>query len=153
MLASYKQDNTLYYALGGLFAGIVTDVVFLRKWIKMAFDLPVWILAGIYLFYSICIYGFFMGFPVFNLLMGIIAGYYYGKRIVYRSIPHTVRSDIIKQVALFSGLIMLFFCSVTGTIAVIDDYTGPDLQSMLGLKFEITKAMILGAALIGTIIL
>jgi len=49
-------------------------------------DLPIWILLLIYLFYNIGMFGLFMGFPVFNLTMGIIAQYFLTKTIMIKTI-------------------------------------------------------------------
>jgi len=59
-------------------------------------DLPVWILTGFYIFYNVLIYGFFMGFPVSNLAMGVVAGYYFGIKIKSKNISQT-QSEIIKK--------------------------------------------------------
>jgi hypothetical protein len=80
-----NESRVLLYVISGFLLGFIMDVGFLKKWIDKRYELPVWFIAGIYLFYNICIYGMFMGFPVFNVAMGIMAGYYYGNRIYYNN--------------------------------------------------------------------
>jgi len=81
--------------------------------------------------------------------MGGIAGLYFGKKIIYNDITLIERPPIIKQVAAFTGIIMSVICLASGLIAFIDQYTGKDLQGMLGLQFEVSKAMIVAIILVG----
>jgi hypothetical protein len=141
------------YLVTALFSGLIIDLKFLKGWIDKRYELPVWFIMGIYVFYNICIYGFFMGFPVFNLFLGVIAGYYYGKRIFYKKIPLEKQSGLINKISLFTGTIMMLVCISSGYIALAGNGAGSDLQGMFGLDFEITKTMIWGIVLIGGILL
>lgn len=149
----FQNSNVFYFVFAGLLTGLFIDLIYLKRLIKNGFDLPNWVLIGLYLFYSICIYGLFMGFPVFNLIMGMIAGYYFGKRILYKNISLIESKPIIRQVSFFTSLIMLLICISSGFIANIDNGVGKDLQLMFRLQFEITKAMIWEIILIGGLVL
>jgi hypothetical protein len=81
--------------------------------------------------------------------MGVIAGLYFGKKIIYNEIPLIERPPIIKRVAAITGIIMFVICLASGLIAFIDQYTGKDFQGMLGLQFEVSKTMIIAIILIG----
>jgi hypothetical protein len=146
---SYSKDenNVLYFVFAGLLFGLFIDILILKKLINNGFNLSVWILICIYLFYNVCMFGLFMGFPVFNLIMGVIAGLYFGKKIMYNGILLIERPPIIKRVVAFTGIIMFVICLASGLIAFIDQYTGKDLQGMLGLQFEVSKAMIMAKLL------
>lgn len=152
----FQTIDPLYFVAAGLTAGILTDVLFLKRLIKMTFDLSGWIMIVFYLFYNICIYGFFMGFPVFNLVMGIIAGYYYGIRINRNGYSLCMIEFLKKRVPFYTGLVMLLICISTALIALSEKTIGIELQGMLGLRFEVTDNMIYmiiisgGAALITT---
>lgn len=145
----FGNENVIYFVVVGLLIGLFIDIIILKKLINNGFNTSIWILICIYLFYNIGMYGLFMGFPVFNLIMGVIAGYYFGKKIIYNSIPLIERAAIIKRVASFTGCIMLLICIASGLIAMIDKYTGKDLQMIFGLQFEVSKTMIMGIILIG----
>ena len=54
-------------ALAGLLIGIIVDVICLKKWVNRAYSLDLKVWMAVYLFYAICMYGFFMGVPVFHL--------------------------------------------------------------------------------------
>lgn len=144
-----SENRVIIYITAGLLFGLIIDLKFLKGWIKHRFDLPLWYIAGIHIFYNICVYGFFMGFPVFNLLLGLIAGYYFGNRIIYNKIQPEKRSKQINKVSLFTGLIMTLICVSSAIIGLTDKTIGGNIQGMLGLDFEITKAMILTLIFVG----
>ncbi|MBN1996961.1 hypothetical protein JW935_05370 [candidate division KSB1 bacterium] len=117
--------------------------------IQNAFDLPQRILVFIYIFYNICIYGFFMGFPVFNMVTGIVAGCYCGKKVVYEKVEANQIMHIGKKISSFTAFIVLLFCILSGIIAIIDGSIGGELEHMLGLGFKVTEGMVLSLILIG----
>lgn len=43
---SFQVSNVLFFVLAGLISGILTDIVFLKKLINNALDLPFWIFHG-----------------------------------------------------------------------------------------------------------
>lgn len=146
---TYKNPLTVYFALTGLVTGLLIDLFFLKRWISKAYDLPKWLLVGIFLFYSVGLYGFFMGFPVFNLFMGFIAGYYYGNRMHRDKISPSQSQSLIRQVSFFTALVMTFFCISTAFLALRESSINSEVQHMLGLPFEVTDPMIWGIVLFG----
>jgi hypothetical protein len=144
-----SENRVIIYLTAGLLFGLIIDLKFLKGWIKHRFDLPLWFIAWIYIFYNICVYGFFMGFPVFNVLLGLIAGYYFGNRIISNKIQPEMRSKQINQVSLFTGMIMTLICVSSAVIGLTDKTIGDNIQGMLGLDFEITKTMILTLIFVG----
>ena len=60
-----------------------------------------------------------------------------------------MQPQIINQVSLFAGSIMVLFCTSTGIIALSDEYTGNAVKGILGLGFEVTKSMILIIVIVG----
>jgi len=127
--------------------------MFLKRWINKRYVLPIWFVIGIYILYNIGLFGVFMGFPVFNVLLGLLAGYYFGNRICSNKIQQDKHSKLINQVSLFTGLIMIFICISSGFIALVGSGVGYDIQGMLGLGFEVTKPMIWSITLIGGFVL
>jgi hypothetical protein len=147
------EDRVLVYFFAGLLPGLIVNLKFLKGWIDRRYNLPLWFVAGIYIFCNICLYGLFMGFPVFNLALGLVAGYYFGKRIQVKNIHPDKRSKLINHVSFFTGFIMTLICFSSGFIALRGIGVGKDLQSMLGLGFEVTKPMIWIVTLIGGLLL
>ena len=143
------ENRVLIYLSFGVFLGLVIDLKFLKNWVKKRYELSHWFIISIYLIYNIGMYGFFMGFPVFNVLLGLVAGYYFGKKICSRNIKSEIHQKIINKVSLFTALIMALICILTGLIAFTDKGIGENVQGMLGLKFEVTQVMILTLIFVG----
>jgi hypothetical protein len=152
-LLDKSESRVLIYLSIGLSAGLIIDYKFLKSWIDKRYELPVWFILGIYSFYNICMYGMFMGFPVFNVFFSFLAGFYFGERILYKKIPAEKHYRLINQVSLVAGLIIFLICISSGFIALAGKGVGYDIQSMLGLRFVVTKSMILAITLIGGITL
>jgi uncharacterized protein YneF (UPF0154 family) len=90
-----------------------------------------------------------MGFPVFNLVAGLFAGYYSGNRICSEKIRPERRSKLINQVSLFTGLIMILICITSGVIGMTDKTIGENIRGMLGIDFEVSRTLILIIILTG----
>jgi hypothetical protein len=146
----FFQDIPVYiFIIPGLIAGAIIDILFFKRFVNNTFELPTWTLVIFYLFYNICIYGMFMGFPVINLVMGIVAGYYCGIKINRGYYPEDQIEKTKKRVALFTGSIMVLICIASALIALTEKSIGQELQGMLGLKFQVTKNMVIALILIG----
>lgn len=148
-----NETVVLFYVLTGLLIGLLIDLRYLKGWIIRRYELPIWFVVALYLFYNIGMYGMFMGFPVFNLFWGIIAGYYYGFRINLLNLSQTQQYKITNRVAIFTAFIMTVICISSACIALAGNGVGLDLQMMFRLNFEVTKQMIVSISLIGGIIL
>lgn len=146
---SFQYLNVAYVGFSGLITGLLVFALFIKKLIINAFNLPAWILIGFYMFYNICVYGVFMGFPVFNLGMGYIAGYYIGIKINNKNFSLSQIENLKKRVPLFTSLIMLLICISTGLMALFEKTIGLELQGMLGLGFQVTRGMVISVILIG----
>jgi len=149
----FQLVKPLYFVLSGLFTGLLVDLLILKKLVRRRFELPVWFLILTYLFCNLVMFGMFMGFPVFNLFLGIIAGYYFGKRVRYNNISFTASKPVIRLVASFTASVILVICIASGYIATVGEGVGSDLQHMFRLNFLITKAMIWEIIWIGGITL
>ena len=149
-----KDENiVLIYLSIGLLLGLIIDKKYLRNWINKRYELTIWFIIFIYIVYNIGMYGFFMGFPVFNILLGFIAGYYFGKRVCFKNVKSGKHSRIINQVSLFTGLIITLICISSGFLALSYNGAGEDIKGLFGLGFEVTKSMVIGLILIGGLLL
>ena len=151
--ADKTESRVLMYVIPGFIGGILIDILYLKGWINKKYELPLWFVIGIYIFYNICVYGLFMGFPVFNLFSGIIAGYYFGIRIYYKHRSADQQKKSINHVSIFTGFIMLLICISSGYIALAGIGVGRDLEAMLGLGFQVTRPMIWSVTVIGGLLL
>ncbi len=146
---SKNESIVLYYLAFGLLIGMVTNRATQQGLIDRAYDLPDLILAFFYVFYNVGIYGMFMGFPVFNLITGVAAGYYFGKRIVYKNVPEDQQRAIIRKVSRFTTWGMVVICVLTALMALNEETIGLEVQGMLRLETEVTQGMIYAIILVG----
>ena len=72
------EGQILYFALGGVLAGVMLDIIFLRRWTRSAMSASIIWPVAVFLFYAICVFGFFMAVPVFQFSarasLGILHG-------------------------------------------------------------------------------
>jgi len=148
-LIDKSESRPLIYLAIGLLTGILIDLIFLKNWINRRFNLPIWIIVMIYLVYNVFVYGFFMGLPVFNTFLGLLAGYYFGNRICFNKIEPERHPKLLNQVSLFTGAIMTLVCISSGFLAIYDNGAAGMIQNVLGLTFEVTRSMLWGIVLIG----
>ena len=144
-----SEDRPVIYLIVGILLGLIIDYKFLKGWIGNRFDLSIGFMATIYVIYNILVFGFFMGFPVFNVFLGFFAGYYFSNRICFKNVELKKHSKIINQVSLFSGLIMTLICISSGFLALINNEAAGMIKEVLGLGFEVTRSMIWGIVFFG----
>jgi hypothetical protein len=151
---SFLPDRLiLLSALAGLLVGIIVDCIFLKKWVNQAYicDLKFWM--AIYLFYSICVFGFFMGVPVFQLVLAFPAGLYIGSRLAHcGAVPGEV-INIKRRTCIFTTAVLSVLCAASAVLALTDPYTSANLQGMLGLHFEVTRPMLVALVAFGGTVL
>ena len=154
--SQYFSNNwVLVAALGGLALGLIGDGLILKKWVAGAFEMDLKIWMGVFFFYSICVFGFFMGVPVVNVALAIPAGLIIGRKLA----RHPISSEAEKRLTLgtnfFTTGVMAFICASSAYLALRDPTTAANLEGMLRLPFEVTQGMIVtliivgGAALLG----
>lgn len=136
-------------AFAGLAAGIVLDLLFLRRWMARAQAAPLWTWAAVYLVYSVGAFGFFMGVPVGIPLLALPAGILYGGRLAGRATPPDHVRREARRAASFTTAVLAIACSASAALALRDPYTAGNLEGMLRLPFHVTPMMILSLILIG----
>lgn len=132
----------IFLITAGIAAGIILNALVLRRFIFGLFKLPHAALFAIEIFYSVIIYGFFMGFPVFNSLVCIAGSYIViRKSIVNNDSADTIRSNF-KKASFFSFFLLLLLCVCTAILALGESSIRSQVQSMLGLPFNVEMWMI-----------
>jgi len=143
------ESRIFQCALAGLLLGIVVDVLFLRGWVRRAYSMNTWVWQAVYLFYSVGMFGFFMGVPVFNVMMALPAGVFVGRWLAHNGADSTHMQKVARQAAVFTASTLGLVCIASGAIALVNRSTASDLQRMLGLQFHVTPVMIIGIILGG----
>jgi hypothetical protein len=138
-----------FVALSGLLLGILIDFFYLKRWVEAAgrFNPKLW--AAIYLFYSVGIFGFFMGVPVFNAALSVPAGFVVGARLTSRGADGAQVRRAAGRTALFTTAVLALVCAASALIALLSPSTPSDLKGLLGLSFEVTQGMVVGLILAG----
>jgi len=140
-----------FAAMGGLLAGILADIFLLKKLLERRLGLLLWV--AVFLFYSIGIFGFFMGVPVFNVALAIPAGVVIGSRLAAENADRQHVHQAAQRTAWFTSGVLALICAASAFIALVSSSTASDLQGMLGLGFEVTQAMLVALILVGGITL
>ncbi len=133
----------------GFLAGVLVDVVYLRRWVNSAHSISLKLWIAVYLFYSVGVFGFFMGVPVFNLLLGVPAGFVAGSRLVHQQASYEDVRRLRRQACAFTTCVLALACALSAALALMDPYTSSNLKGMFGLPFEVTSAMIVGIIVVG----
>ena len=140
-------------ALTGILLGLLVDAFLLNRWVREAHRLDIRLWMVIYLFYTVCVFGFFMGVPVFNALLTLPAGFVIGGRLVEENADMPRVRKEAGRTALFTTAVMGLVCAASAFMALVSSSTPYDLQAMLGLGFEVTQGMVIGLIVIGGLIL
>ena len=142
-LAITSEENVKFFAVGGLMLGLLIDILFLRRWVRKAYSLPVGWFVVFYLFYSVCMFGFFMGMPLLNVLMGLVGGYYVGLCLRYANKGKTEVEQAAKRTALFAAGVMAVVCLASWMIAYLEPTIAANVQGMLKMEQALSRERIL----------
>ena len=151
-LFTRDEKIIIIVSLSGLCLGILIDFLIYYFFKPDIFNLSKPILIIIYLFYNTWLFGFFMGVPVFHLALGIIAGYYWMKSLIYKNETKDYKSEI-KRTCRFTSIVIGVVCMFSAAIALMSSSTPADLKGMLRLPFEISQTLLLCIIIVGGLIL
>jgi hypothetical protein len=134
-------------ALGGVLGGILADVLLLKRLLDHRPGWPFWV--SVLLFYSIGIFGMFMGVPVVNAALAIPAGFVVGSRLADENADQGQVQQASRRTAWFTTGVLALICVSSAILALASPSTPSDLHGMLRLNFEVTQAMVVGLILVG----
>ncbi len=138
-----------WMAGAGFLAGLTLDATILRSRLGSLYTIPWLALVCVAVFYSILIYGFFMAFPVPNLIVGILGGFVVGRRHGGDRIRTLSAERDARIAAIVSAGILFVLCCVTAWLALTEPTITSQVQHMLGLPFEPTIGLLRVVTLIG----
>lgn len=124
-------------AFAGLGAGIVLDILYLKRWVAAFYTASVRLIVPMYLLWSAMAVAFFMGLPLGNLVLGTLAGLYAGRRSLHTgSNPEAVIRRTSTFTALVTGLealpIGILVLGEKGVIEFLETSTGLSPSSISG---------------------
>lgn len=141
-----SENQVAFSAITGLLIGICL-VFFTRKILLSRFySIRYRLLIPIYLFCSAISFGIMMGFPLGNIILGGIAGFYVGRRIKYAKLNPLI---IFNKTCLFTAFISGFWALLISILAVGDG----EVLLFLASNFRLTENIIIGPIGITLIIL
>jgi len=132
---------------------IILNLILLKNLIKNFYNINKLLLMLIHLFYSVCIFGFFMGVPIFNIIPGILSGIYIGRKSNINNYNIETFENNLRKYNLFSSIVLTFICFCSTYIAVTDKYTASNLEGMFKLNFHITNSILWIIIILGAILL
>jgi hypothetical protein len=140
-------------AFAGPVLGVLLDATLLRRWVDSLYDLSIPALFGVSLFYSVGIYGIFMGMPVANLLVGLVGGFAVGRRAALRGEAADEAYGERRTACVGASALMGALCCATAWLGLSDPYTAGDLRGMLGLGFTPSSDLLRLLAVVGGVTL
>lgn len=129
----------------GFVLGVIADVTLLRHRLDSLYRLPVAAQAAIATFYTVMIYGFFMGLPVPVLLVSIGWGY----AVVTALAAGDADPRRARWAARGSAALMLVACLATAWLAFREPWIAGEVRGMLGLSFTPSLVSLVIASVLG----
>jgi hypothetical protein len=136
-------------ALGGLLLGIVLDAFFLRRWTAHAYEMRLLPLMFLYVFVSVVTYAVFMGTVVLNLIPGIVAGAYMGRRLFHAGVAGEQARTAVRRTGSFAAFVIACAAGFSAYLVLRHPFAGSDLERMFLLKFTVTRFMIIALVAAG----
>ena len=116
------------WTLLGMLPGVLIDVLFLKRWVKNAYQINAKIIGGLYIFYSVCALGFFMGIPLGCVFLGVLAGFYAGRRFSLTGNNQINSKSYFRRVAIFSSAVMVLMCALITLWAIAGNMIGYEVE-------------------------
>ena len=99
------------------------------------------------------VFGFFMGVPVFNLLLGPVWAYFMGMRLRTTNADKPAVAKSAHQSAIFTSGVLALACLASIVIAFLDPSLEINIQGMFGLAKPPDRSLILGLSTVGGVML
>jgi Co/Zn/Cd efflux system component len=133
----------------GAAAGVFINILLLKKLAAHPYSQKPWVSVLMLVLYSVGIFGFFMGVPVFNILAGALAAVYVGRQAKILGWDPVHFSSQLKRAQRLLFLVLLFLCAASAYLALSDTHTAANLEGMFSLGFSLTPTMLAAIILAG----
>lgn len=122
------ENAVAVIALSGAAVGVVVDFLFLKRWVKKAYEINSKVLAAIYIFYSIGVFGFCMGIPILNFPVCMMAGIYTARKMYHIKAGREECDRNIKRTSMFTALVMVLICCLLTLWAIAGNMIGYEVE-------------------------
>jgi hypothetical protein len=119
-------------ALTGLGFGVVLDMVYLKRWIKVFYTTNVLILAAVYLSLCVVAVAFCMGLPAGTFLLGTGTGVYIGRRQYHSQADIASCTATLRKTSIFAAMVTTTAAFPIGLLALDDQGVLGFLETLLG---------------------
>ncbi len=136
-------------SISGFALGILADIFLLKKLVVRAHQNGMIFWTAIFFFYSVGIFGLFMGMPVFNAGLSILAGFIVGGKLARTAADRSQVRTATLRTCIFTTSTLACICLATATLALNETSMPAQLEGMLALPFTVTWGMIWGLILAG----
>jgi ABC-type multidrug transport system fused ATPase/permease subunit len=140
------------WVLWSLVPGVIIDAIFLKKWVRRAYQINNKVLAGIYLFYSVVALGMGMGIPILNFVLGIMAGAYIARRMHFHQADEQSRNQAFRKTAVFCAVVMAIMCCLMTLLGIVGKVPGSKFETPI-LSFTFTVPVFTAVVLTGGAVL
>jgi len=141
-LVQLPESFIIYAAFTGLAIGITINILYLKKLIPGFYTLKNNILIPLYLLCSFIALAFFMGTPIGNIILGILAGLYTGRRHYYLEQHPDIFFSTAKKTSLFTAFITSIEALPIGILALRDTSIFTVLKSTFHFDLNVTNIII-----------
>lgn len=136
------------WTLWSLLPAVAIDIVFLKKWVRNAYQINTKILAAIYIFYAVIAIGMCMGIPIFHFVMCVAAGIYIARKMLLTKSDEQNRKRAFKRMARFCAAVMALICCLITLWAMAGQMIGEEVETPL-LTFTFTVPIFFAIVLTG----
>jgi len=119
-------------AFTGLAIGASLDWIFLTRWVARFYTARHGYLILLYLFASVITTAFNMGLPLGNLMLGILAGIYTGRRALHGCMKDILFAKSVRRSAQFTAAVTGWWGVVIGILALREKSIIESLSSVGG---------------------
>ena len=133
----------------GAVSGIVLNVLFQKKLAAHPYNQKTWVSVLLLILYSVGIFGFFMGVPIFNILAGALAAVYVGRQAKILGWDMSHFTIQLKRTQFLLFIVLFVICAASAYLALSDSHTAANLEGMFSLGFSLTQPMLVAVILVG----
>ena len=150
----FVDDRHIFiWAVAGVVLGILIDLMIYRHWLAVNYRQHPVVMLIISLFYSIGMFGFFMGVPVFNVILGAFAGVYAARKSMIDRMDASCTKLAINRTAAATTAVLGLVCIASAYFALSDPYTSANIGGMLGLVNDPSRLTLWLIIIVGGLLL
>ena len=133
-ILSFPDSLVAIFALSGFLFGVIIDILYLKRLIPVFYKFKISLMMILYLFCSAIAVAFFMGFPVGNFFLGLVAGLYIGRKYHYLDQSQDELPFVIKTTCLFTALVTSLEAFPIGLLVLKDNYLLRSINQLFGFQ-------------------